>query len=216
VSKLESSTSEKHLDPSAVSRGSSLDRDDNGLLTLAGGKITDYRKMAEGALKLIRQLLKDDYRMSVKEIDSKHYPVSGGDFDPTKLEETVEELTKIGVESGLAEADAKYIADFYGTNAKKIFALAKEMTPYEGLSLAESARLRYGLEEEMVLAPGDYLIRRTNHLLFERDQLDAIKQPIIDAIASYFAWSAEEKKRQEAHLEELIAESDLRELKGEK
>ena len=211
---LENSRDEKA--PSSISRGSSLERESDGLVTLSGGKITDYRKMAEGALKLIRQLLKDDYRMSVKEIDSKHYPVSGGDFDPTKLEETVEELTKIGVESGLAEADAKYIADFYGTNAKKIFALAKEMTPYEGLSLAESARLRYGLEEEMVLAPGDYLIRRTNHLLFERDQLDAIKQRIIDAIASYFAWSAEEKKRQEAHLEELIAESDLRELKGEK
>lgn len=211
---LENSRDEKA--PSSISRGSSLERESDGLVTLSGGKITDYRKMAEGALKLIRQLLKDDYRMSVKEIDSKHYPVSGGDFDPTKLEETVEELTKIGVESGLAEADAKYIADFYGTNAKKIFSLAKEMTPYEGLSLAESARLRYGLEEEMVLAPGDYLIRRTNHLLFERDQLDAIKQPIIDAIASYFAWSAEEKKRQEAHLEELIAESDLRELKGEK
>lgn len=211
---LENSRDEKA--PSSISRGSSLERESDGLVTLSGGKITDYRKMAEGALKLIRQLLKDDYRMSVKEIDSKHYPVSGGDFDPTKLEGTVEELTKIGVESGLAEADAKYIADFYGTNAKKIFALAKEMTPYEGLSLAESARLRYGLEEEMVLAPGDYLIRRTNHLLFERDQLDAIKQPIIDAIASYFAWSAEEKKRQEAHLEELIAESDLRELKGEK
>jgi len=211
---LENSRDEKA--PSSISRGSSLERESDGLVTLSGGKITDYRKMAEGALKLIRQLLKDDYRMSVKEIDSKHYPVSGGDFDPTKLEETVEELTKIGVESGLAEADAKYIADFYGTNAKKIFALAKEMTPYEGLSLAESARLRYGLEEEMVLAPGDYLIRRTNHLLFERDQLDAIKQPIIDAIASYFAWSAAEKKRQEAHLEELIAESDLRELKGEK
>lgn len=211
---LENSRDEKA--PSSISRGSSLERESDGLVTLSGGKITDYRKMAEGALKLIHQLLKDDYRMSVKEIDSKHYPVSGGDFDPTKLEETVEELTKIGVESGLAEADAKYIADFYGTNAKKIFALAKEMAPYEGLSLAESARLRYGLEEEMVLAPGDYLIRRTNHLLFERDQLDAIKQPIIDAIASYFAWSAEEKKRQEAHLEELIAESDLRELKGEK
>ncbi len=36
---LEGSVSEKHLDPSAVSRGSALDRDDNGLLTLAGGKI---------------------------------------------------------------------------------------------------------------------------------------------------------------------------------
>ena len=41
------------MDPSAVSRGSSLDRDDNGLLTLAGGKITDYRKMAEGAMERV-------------------------------------------------------------------------------------------------------------------------------------------------------------------
>lgn len=210
---LENSRDEKA--PSTVSRGSSLEREPDGLITLSGGKITDYRKMAEGALKLIRQLLKEEYKMIVKEIDSKHYPVSGGDFDPTKLEETVEELTKIGIESGLAEEDARYIADFYGTNAKKIFALAKEMAPYEGLSLAESSRLRYGLEEEMVLTPGDYLIRRTNHLLFERDQLDAIKQPIIDAIAAYFAWSPEEKTRQETHLEELIAESDLCDLKGE-
>lgn len=211
---LENSRDEKA--PSTVSRGSSLEREPDGLVTLSGGKITDYRKMAEGALKLIRQLLKDEYGVTAKEIDSKHYPVSGGDFNPTKLEETVEELTKIGVEAGLAEEDAGYIADFYGTNAKKIYALAKDMTPYPGLSLAESARLRYGLEEEMVLAPGDYLIRRTNHLLFERDQLDAIKQPIIDAIATYFAWSPEEKKRQENRLEELIAESDLRDLKEEK
>ena len=52
------------------------------------------------------------------------------------------------------------------------------MTPYPGLSLAESARLRYGLEEEMVLAPGDYLIRRTNHLLFE----DVYKRQLVDLI----------------------------------
>ncbi|MFX3985486.1 alpha-glycerophosphate oxidase, partial [Streptococcus suis] len=31
---LEGSVSEKHFDPSAVSRGSALDRDDNGLLNL--------------------------------------------------------------------------------------------------------------------------------------------------------------------------------------
>ena len=53
VTQTRGSTSEKHLDPSAVSRGSSLERDDNGLLTLAGGKITDYRKMAEGAMERV-------------------------------------------------------------------------------------------------------------------------------------------------------------------
>ncbi|MEY8445659.1 type 1 glycerol-3-phosphate oxidase [Enterococcus ratti] len=210
---LENSRDEKS--PSVISRGSSLEREEDGLLTLSGGKITDYRKMAAGALKLIRQLLKEEHQMTIEEIDSKHYPVSGGDFDPTKLEETVQELAKLGVVAGLEEEEARYIADFYGTNARKIFALAKEMTPYEGLSLAESARLRYGLEEEMVLTPGDYIIRRTNHLLFERDRLDAIKQPIIEAMAIYFAWSSEEKKYQADYLEELIAKSDLRELKGE-
>lgn len=211
---LESSRDEKA--PSTVSRGSSLEREPDGLVTLSGGKITDYRKMAEGAMKLIRQLLQEEYGVTVKEIDSKTYSISGGDFDPTKQEEMVEEYTKIGVEAGLDEKDAAYIADFYGTNAKHIFELAKEMSPYLGLTLAESARLRYGLENEMVLVPGDYLIRRTNHLLFERDQLDAIKQPIIDAIAAYFEWTDEEKERETQHLEQLIAESDLRDLKGEK
>ncbi|SFM13444.1 alpha-glycerophosphate oxidase [Enterococcus mundtii] len=211
---LESSRDEKA--PSTVSRGSSLEREPDGLVTLSGGKITDYRKMAEGAMKLIRQLLQEEYGVTVKEIDSKTYSISGGDFDPTKQEEMVEEYTKIGVEAGLDEKDAAYIADFYGTNAKHIFELAKEMSPYPGLTLAESARLRYGLENEMVLVPGDYLIRRTNHLLFERDQLDAIKQPIIDAIAAYFEWTDEEKERETQHLEQLIAESDLRDLKGEK
>ncbi|BAO05915.1 alpha-glycerophosphate oxidase [Enterococcus mundtii QU 25] len=211
---LESSRDEKA--PSTVSRGSSLEREPDGLVTLSGGKITDYRKMAEGAMKLIRQLLQEEYGVTVKEIDSKTYSISGGDFDPTKQEEMVEEYTKIGVEAGLDEKDAAYIADFYGTNVKHIFELAKEMNPYPGLTLAESARLRYGLENEMVLVPGDYLIRRTNHLLFERDQLDAIKQPIIDAIAAYFEWTDEEKERETQHLEQLIAESDLRDLKGEK
>lgn len=211
---LESSRDEKA--PSTVSRGSSLEREPDGLVTLSGGKITDYRKMAEGAMKLIRQLLQEEYSVTVKEIDSKTYSISGGDFDPTKQEEMVEEYTKIGVEAGLDEKDAAYIADFYGTNAKHIFELAKEMSPYPGLTLAESARLRYGLENEMVLVPGDYLIRRTNHLLFERDQLDTIKQPIIDAIAAYFEWTDEEKERETQHLEQLIAESDLRDLKGEK
>lgn len=192
---LENSRDEKA--PSTISRGSSLEREPDGLLTLSGGKITDYRKMAEGALRLIRQLLKEEYGIETKEIDSKKYQISGGNFDPTKLEETVTELAKEGVAAGLEEEDATYIADFYGTNARRIFELAKEMAPYPGLSLAESARLRYGLEEEMVLAPGDYLIRRTNHLLFERDQLDEIKQPVIDAIAEYFGG---QKKRRRNRL----------------
>ena len=54
--------------PSTVSRGSSLEREPDGLVTLSGGKITDYRKMAEGAMKLIRQLLQEEYGVTVKRL----------------------------------------------------------------------------------------------------------------------------------------------------
>ena len=54
---LEDSLVENKVNPSAVSRGSSLERSADGLLTLAGGKLTDYRKMAEGAMKMIQTIL---------------------------------------------------------------------------------------------------------------------------------------------------------------
>ncbi len=213
LNNLESSLEEKELSPSAVSRGSSLEREEDGLITLAGGKITDYRKMATGAIQLIVQLLKEEYGMEITPIDSKHYPISGGDFDPTKVEEKVEELTQLGVEAGLSEEEARYIADFYGTNAVKVFDIAKNMDAFDGLSLAESARLKYGLEEEMVLTPADYLVRRTNHLLFERDSLDELVAPVINAIAEFLGWSDDEKVKQTAQLQHIIDESDLKDFK---
>ena len=214
LNNLESSRAEKRLAPSSVSRGSSLEQAPDGMITLSGGKITDYRKMAAGAIDLIRQLLNEHYGLTFKEVDSKTYSVSGGDFDPTKLTETVAEYAKMGIDAGLSEEEATYIADFYGTNASKIFQLAKEMSAYPGMSLAESARLRYGIEEEMVLTPVDYLLRRTNHLLFERDSLDALRQPILEAMAEYLEWDATEKAEMTAQLNAAIDESDLTELKA--
>lgn len=213
LNNLESSRAEKRLAPSSVSRGSSLEQAPDGMITLSGGKITDYRKMAAGAIELIRKLLQEDYDLTFKEVDSKTYAVSGGDFDPTKVAEMVVEQAKIGVAAGLSEEEAAYIADFYGTNASKIFQLAKEMDAYPGMTLAESARLRYGMEEEMVLTPVDYLLRRTNHLLFERDSVDALRQPVLDAMAAYFEWEEAEKAEVAAQLVAAIDESDLTQLK---
>lgn len=210
---LENSRGEKELSPSQVSRGSLLEQEEDGLITLAGGKITDYRKMAEGALALIRTILADQYNETFKEIDSKRYAISGGEFDNTKVIETVAENAKVGIEAGISEEEATYIADFYGMNSLKIFALAKEIETYPGLTLAESARLRYGLDEEIVLTPADYFMRRTNHILFQRDSLDDLIQPVVDAMAEYLEWDDQQKSSALAELDEVISESDLSYLK---
>lgn len=213
LNNLEMSREEKHTSPSSVSRGSSLEREEDGLISLSGGKITDYRKMAEGAFKLIQKLLKEEHNQAFTGIDSKHYPISGGDFDPTKVKETVEKLAEAGKEKGLSEEDATYIADFYGTNAKIIFDAIDKIEPFKGLSLAESIRLWYALEEEMTLTPADYIVRRTNHLLFQRETLDDILPGVVNGMAQYYDWSAEETEKQKQALQAVIDESDLKKLK---
>ncbi len=117
LNNLESTLSEKN--PSAVSRGSALDVANDGLITLAGGKITDYRKMAAGAIALITKVLKEDFNETFNEIDSKHLQVSGGDIDPNNVDATLSFFAKQGIESGLSKAEAEQIANLFGSNAAR-------------------------------------------------------------------------------------------------
>ncbi|MDY4034615.1 type 1 glycerol-3-phosphate oxidase [Streptococcus dysgalactiae] len=215
IKQVETSTSEKELDPSAVSRGSSFERDENGLFTLAGGKITDYRKMAEGALKVIIQVLKEDFGKSFKLINSTTYPVSGGEINPANVDSELEAYAQLGTLSGLSMDDARYLGNLYGSNAPKVFALTRQLKAAEGLSLAETLSLHYAMDYEMALKPTDYFLRRTNHLLFMRDSLDALIVPVIEEMAKHFDWSTDEKVKQEEELRRVIAENDLSALKGQ-
>jgi len=95
---LESSLVEDHLSPSAVSRGSALTSSTDGLLTLAGGKLTDYRKMAAGAMALIRKRLADQFDEPFNAINSKNLPVSGGDIDPNNVAATITFYAKQGTD----------------------------------------------------------------------------------------------------------------------
>lgn len=213
LNNLESSLAESATTPSTVSRGSDLTREEDGLITLSGGKITDYRKMAEGAMQLIQKTLEAEFHKVFTLIDSKTYQISGGKMDPGKVEETLETLAKEGIEKGLSKEEAIYLADLYGSNVTALFANIDKLKPFPGLSLGESLSLDYALNEEMTLTPADFLVRRTNHMLFMRDSLDEIKQPVVDVMAERLNWSEEEKSNYINELAQVINESDLIELK---
>lgn len=214
IHSVETSSSEKELDPSAVSRGSSFERDDNGLFTLAGGKITDYRKMAEGALKTILDVLKTEHNRQFKLINSTTYPVSGGEINPANVDSEIEAYAQLGTLSGLTMEEARYIANLYGSNAPKVYALTRKIEAAEGLTLAETISLHYAMDYEMALSPTDYLLRRTNYILFMRDKLEAVISPVINEMAKHYQWSEQEKEEQEKELRETLSANDLSELKG--
>lgn len=212
ISQLRTAHAEETVNPSQVSRGSSLKVAENGLMTLSGGKITDYRKMAAGALEMIRDILKKDFNETVREIDSKKLQVSGGHFDPNNVEDTLKFYTKVAMSKGISEDDATDLANRFGSNVSRVVSYADQGTA-EGLNLKETISLRYSVNEEMTLTPVDYLLRRTNFVLFHNDQLAAIKQPVINEMARLLNWDAAEKERQTAQLDAAIAEAQLDYLK---
>ncbi|WP_412459292.1 type 1 glycerol-3-phosphate oxidase [Aerococcus urinaehominis] len=215
VANLEGSLSEQQLNPSEVSRGSSLEVDENGLITLAGGKITDYRKMAAGALAKIIEILKADFDRSFKAINSKTYPVSGGELNPANIEKEFAAYAQLGMSRGLNQEDAYEIASLYGSNAPKVFQLAGEIEEQVGLSLKENLMLNYAIAYEMVLNPVDYFLRRTNYLLFKRDEIDHLIEPVLAVMAKQFNWSRADQAEQEERLQAVIDKNDLVALKAD-
>lgn len=200
--------------PSAVSRGSSLTKADDGLITLAGGKLTDYRVMANGAMDMVVDTLSNSFNEDFELKDSAEIKVSGGDFDSDHAEDALDKIAEEGVKVGLSKDEAHEIASLYGSNAHNIFQRAKVLQPAEGLSLAETAALNYSLDEEMTLSPVDYLMRRTYHILFKDDSLGKVAPAVMKEMAKYFDWDDEEVARQQKELDDVINESELVDLKA--
>lgn len=207
------SVSDSTSAPSAVSRGSSLTQAEDGLITLAGGKLTDYRIMADGAIAKIRAVLKDRFNRDFTLQDSATIKVTGGDFDSDNAEEELAKIADYGIAAGLTKDDATEIAHLFGSEAVKIYDHAKEIEPEDGLSLGETAALDYSMAEEMTLTPVDYLLRRTYHILFKNDTLDRVKVGVINHMAKFYGWERDKKDEYVHDLNQEISESRLEYLK---
>ena len=208
------SVSDSTSAPSAVSRGSSLTEAEDGLITLAGGKLTDYRIMANGAMDKILEKLHDKFSKNFTLQDSAEIKVAGGDFDSDNAEEELARIAKEGEEAGLSKADATEIANLFGSEAEQIYDYARTIKPADGLSLGETAALDYSLAEEMTLTPVDYLLRRTYHILFKSDTLNEVKTGVVNHMADYYGWDKVQREEYETELKNEIEESRLEDLKS--
>ncbi|MCH3904661.1 MAG: glycerol-3-phosphate dehydrogenase/oxidase [Lactobacillus sp.] len=203
--------------PSSVSRGSSFTIADDGLAVLSGGKLTDHRLMAMNSLEKIIDYFKEHFNEDFTwNDDIAMEPVSGGDFNPEgDIHEELEKIAKPGTSKGLTADEAYSMASEYGTNAAKIFSYVDEgFKAYEGLSLYESLRLHYGIEEEMVLDPIDYLERRTYWITFHLEQIDTVKDAVVAVIAKELNYSDDQLAAAKKEVQEVIDARGLKDLKA--
>lgn len=161
--------------PSEISRRDEILEGPSGMLSIAGGKLTSFRKMAERIVDRCEARL-DRSHVPAKTAD---YPLPGGDADERSVFGQLERL-------GLAADEARRATSLYGTEAPDIFAKGPGV----------GAEVDFAVKSEGALTLEDYWMRRSARAWFDSDAGLAALVPAADRMAELMNWSAEEKQRQ--------------------
>ncbi|MFC8559704.1 glycerol-3-phosphate dehydrogenase/oxidase [Peribacillus frigoritolerans] len=199
---------EEGKDPSEISRKDEIWESDSGLITIAGGKLTGYRKMAKTTVDLLSGKLAQQSNKTYPASSTKGMPISGGDVGGSgNFSDYIKQHVQMGVDSGLAAKDAQEILAMYGSNAPVLFDIAKnegDGGANSGLPKKLFVQLKYAVDHEMAATPVDFFFRRTGTLLFDIDLVQTHKHAVIDYMAGYFGWTESTKIERTNQLEQEI------------
>lgn len=200
---------EEGKDPSEISRKDEIWEGKSGLLTIAGGKLTGYRHMALEIVDLVEKRLKQEYKLKFKEVDTKHIPISGGDVGGSaNFEQFIEDKVAAAKAMNLDTDLARRLATKYGSNVDDLFAIAQAAQHQNtGLPLELYVELVYGVQNELVVKPTDFLVRRIGALYFDIDTVLRHKDTVVDVLADLLGYDANVKAVYKQELEEAIQEA---------
>ncbi|PNZ10000.1 glycerol-3-phosphate dehydrogenase [Staphylococcus coagulans] len=200
---------EEGKDPSEISRKDEVWEGKSGLLTIAGGKLTGYRHMALEIVNLVEKRLKQEYKLKFNKVDTKYIPISGGDVGGSaNFDKFVEEKVQAAKAFNLDEKLARHLASKYGSNVDDLFAIAQAAQHQTtGLPLELYVELVYSVQNELVVKPTDFLVRRTGALYFDINRVLEYKDIVVDVLADLLGYDANTKAAYHAELDKAIQEA---------
>lgn len=200
---------EQGKDPSEISRKDEIWESPSGLLTIAGGKLTGYRKMAQDLVDLVAKRLEQEGR-TLKACQTVHLPISGGDVGGSKgFERFIKKKVPQVVQHGFTKEQAEKLVHRYGSNIDRVMGYVDQFDPNNnyGLPLYVFVQIAYAIEQEMTTTPVDFFIRRTGALLFDIDWVRKWKDQVVDYMSDELGWSVDEKVRLKEELETEIRDA---------
>ena len=154
-------------------------------MTIAGGKLTGYRKMAEETVVTACQII--GVEVSQQKEDE---PIPGGDIgadlDPVVLD--------LGKKFNVTEDRAARLVRLYGGESEQVLQLGSDPLVTNGFVV--TGEVRWALEEESAQGLEDVLYRRTRAALYKPEELDALIQPTADMMAVILGWNTDRKARE--------------------
>jgi glycerol-3-phosphate dehydrogenase len=177
-----------------LSRNHQVTVSDRGVVSVAGGKLTTYRRMAEDTVdEVLRRM-------------GRH---PGGALRRALRRRTTRRLRLVGATSDLGDVGTRvgHLRHRYGTGADALLELiavdprlADPLVPGQPHLRAEAV---YAARHEMALTLGDVLVRRTRIHHYDRDAGEAAARDVAELLADELGWDAAEIDRQVAAHHEL-------------
>jgi len=193
---------------SELSRKDEIFVSDTGLISIAGGKLTGYRKMAERVVDRIAKKMEEEYDTELKECYTEKIFLCGNvDFKKFKhVKKYISEVYNNIKDEGFSKHDAWFLVTNYGKQTEKIlelYATIVEADPYVRLAKAE---VGFGIDYEMVQTPMDFFIRRTGRLYFDIESIRTLMEPILKEFQNKFGVSNDIVQGWRITLEEELKE----------
>ncbi|GAB1856922.1 glycerol-3-phosphate dehydrogenase [Flavobacteriaceae bacterium MHTCC 0001] len=199
---------EEDKDPSELSRKDEIFHSDSGLISIAGGKLTGYRKMAQRVIEAVLKTMKPKHKENLKKSSTKNIPLVAPALEDSHdviiyQKELQIDLLTMGISDPY---HGWYLCTTYGKKADKIINKSKHF----GKDAVENiirAELWYGVHFEMVNSLTDFFVRRTGRLYFDIHSVRKYMDIILTDCINYLNWTTERANSEKDQLEELLQDA---------
>lgn len=190
---------------SELSRKDEIFESSSGLISIAGGKLTGYRKMAE---RIVDRVLKKYFEERFSACKTDKIFFLGAEFRNNREVSDYVAATAFRLRMFGLEDQASYLVHNYGRQCSSILARLEGMTDNAGIIALTLAELGFCFDHEMIVKPSDFLVRRTGLLYFNRQRLDEVFVAVLSEFKRRFNWSHDQYEFEKAEMERLISHTN--------
>lgn len=175
-----------------LSRTHAVLQSPNGLVTIVGGKLTTYRRMAQDTLDVLSQ--RDGNKKPVHPTIA--LPLQGSAGWPI----IEPEVKRTGTALGISPQSIEHLGHTYGTEALTLLEFVREDPTLAERLIADLPYIRaevvYACRYEMAMTADDILARRTSIALEDQQCGMGALDSVLDLMAEELHWSPEQRVEQ--------------------
>jgi glycerol-3-phosphate dehydrogenase len=193
---------------SELSRKDEIFVSPTNLISIAGGKLTGYRKMAERIVDLVDKQYRKQFGGDKRKSRTAKIPLANGGLSNSKDVKTYrKQLYERLQNTDLKKREIKYLVSNYGRQTDIIITKFLGIDGDSASEMMLKAELWYCINHEAVFTAMDFFNRRTGRLYFQIETIEPNLEIVLKEMSSFFDWSETRLSEERESMELAISET---------